>query len=184
MNDKDGYRELKSYAGMSIEHAVAELQEFGRLGHKVFIEFNGVNLYSDTVTLDDAYMTICGKTKAEYDKQQEEYREELRRKDEEHKARIPQLIEEWKEKGRMILNEKYWSLWDEILPIRLGDLYQGMELPMCLDIVKALNDECSLEEAKNIIDEQGHSYMSWYLVRSMVNILCDRGIEFAEFVKE
>jgi hypothetical protein len=94
---KEGYRELKTYAGMSLEHAVAELQEFGRLGHKLCIEFNGVYLYSDTVTLDGVYMAICGKTKAEYDKQQEEYREELRRKEEEHKARIPQLVEEWKE---------------------------------------------------------------------------------------
>jgi hypothetical protein len=148
------------------------------------MEFNGVYLYSDTVTLDGAYMAICGKTKAEYDKQQEEYREELRRKEEEHKARIPQLVEEWKEKGRKILDEKYWALWDEILPIRLGDMYHGAELPMCLDIVKALNGGCSLEEAKKIIDEQGHSYMSWHLVRSMVNILCDRGIEFVEFVRK
>lgn len=181
---KEGYREFKAYAGMSIEHAVAELQEHHRYRRKVCMEFNGVYLYSDTVTLDGAYVSICGKTKAEYDKQQQAYREELHRKDEEHKARLPQLIEEWKGKGRAILDEKYWSIWDEILPIRLGDLYKGMELGMCLDIVKALNEGCSLEDAKKIIDEQGHSYMSHYLVRNMVKEFCDRGIEFSEFVKE
>lgn len=180
---KECYREFKAYAGMSIEHAVAELQEHHQFGRKVCLEFNGVYLYSDTVTLDGAYMAICGKTKAEYEKYQAELREERRRKDEKHKARIPQLVEEWKAKGREVLDEKYWSLWDEILPIRLGDLYHGMELPMCLDIVKALNEGCSLEEAKRIIDDQGHSYMSYHLVRNMVKEFCDRGIDFAEFVK-
>ena len=168
---------------MSIEHAVAELREqYHRFGRKVCMEFNGTILYSDTVTVDNAYMAICGKSKAELDRQQEEWRDEQRRKDEEHKARIPELIEEWKEKGHKILDEKYWSWWDEILPIRLGDLYKGMELGMCLDIVSILNNGCALDDAKTVIDNQGHSYMSYHLVRNMVAELCDRGKAFAEFI--
>jgi hypothetical protein len=168
---------------MRIEAAVAVLQEHHALGQKVFIEFNGVNLYSDTVTLDAAYLAICGKTKAEYEKQKEEWREEQRKKDEEHKARIPALVEEWKLKGREILDEQYWAFWDGILPIRLGDLYKGMELGMSLEIVKALNDGCSLDDAESIMDNQGHSGMSYWLTVNMIANLCNRGSDFEAFVR-
>ena len=56
-----------------------------------------------------------------------------------------------------ILDEKYLELWNKCVPIRLGDLYQGMELGMCLDIIKELNNNCTLDEAKVIIESQGHS---------------------------
>lgn len=36
-------------------------------------------MYSDTVTVDKAYLEILGKTKTEFDREQEEWREELRR---------------------------------------------------------------------------------------------------------
>ena len=29
----------------------------------VYVEFNGVNLYSDTITYDSAYLDVCGCTK-------------------------------------------------------------------------------------------------------------------------
>ena len=181
--EQSGYRKIGSYAGMRIEAAVAVLQEYHARGHKVFMDFNGVNLYSDTVTLDAAYLAICGKTKAEYEKQQEEWREEQRKKDEEHKAKIPALVEEWKKKGREVLAEKYLDFWDEILPIRLGDLYKGMELGMSLEIVKALNDGCSLNDAESILDNQGHSGTSYWLTVNMIANLCNRGSDFKTFVR-
>ena len=58
-----------------------------------------------------------------------------------------------------------------------------MELGACLDIVKELNNNCSLDEAKAIIDNQGHSGMSYSLVRSMVKSFCKRGNEFLNYTK-
>lgn len=102
---------------------------------------------------------------------------------EEHKARIPELTREWITKGHEILDEKYWEKWDECVPIRLDDLYKGMELGDCLEIVKALNDGCDLDTAKKIIHNQDHSGMSFGLVRAMVRAFCDRGNEFVDYVK-
>lgn len=93
------------------------------------------------------------------------------------------MTKEWIEKGNKILDEKYRDLWAECVPIRLDDLYQGFELGACLDIVKELNAGCDLEVAKGIIEKQGHSGMSFGLVCSMVKSFCDRGNEFASFVK-
>ena len=37
---------------------------------------------------------------------------------------------------------------------RLADLYRGMELGMCLDIVTELNNGCTLDKAKEIVDRK------------------------------
>ena len=83
---------------------------------------------------------------------------------------------------RMVL-EKYHETWAKCVPIRLDDLYQGMELGATLDIVKELNAGCELQKAKEIIEGQGHSGMSFGLVCSMVKSFCDRGQEFVSYVR-
>jgi hypothetical protein len=163
--------------------AVEELIRYKERGELVYGEFNGQKLYSDTDDLDSCFKKVTGKTKAEFDEAErirsEEYEAEKRR----HEESIPELTKEWIEKGNQILDEKYRELWAKCVPIRLGDLYRGMELKMCLDIVLELNNNCSLEEAKTTIEGQGHSGMSFGLVCSMVKSFCDRGSEFSNFVR-
>ena len=174
------YTVIEFGAGCSIDTAVEELKI---CEGKYCGSFNGIMLYSDIDDLDSAYKKITGKTKSEYDsllkKQNDEYEKEKRR----HKESIPELTKEWIEKGNAILDEKYRELWAKCVPIRLDDLYRGMELICCLDIVKELNKGCSLNEAKNIIDKQSHSGTSFYLVCSMVKSFCGRGKEFVDFVR-
>jgi hypothetical protein len=171
------------YMGNDIETVVRNLLSHRERGELICTEFNGKILYSDTVTMDGAYKAITGKTKAEYDKAQQEWRDEYDRKEREHKAKIPALTEEWRQKGREILADDKWPLWDKCVPIRLGDLYHGMELGCCLDIVKILNGGGTLEEAKAEIESQGHSGMSYGLVCSMVKTFCNRGQEFVDFMR-
>lgn len=95
---------------------------------------------------------------------------------------MTELERKWIEEGHKILDEKYWAEWDEIVPIRLNDLYEGMELEACLAIVKPLNEGCWLDEAYKIIESQGHSGMSFSLVMAMVYHFCDRGEAFAKYV--
>lgn len=168
----------------TIDDVVAELLEYKKNDKLACTDFNGHKLYSDTVTIDNAYLEIVGKTKSEYDKAQKEWREKIIREQEEHKAKIPELTEKWIKEGHKILDEKYWSFWDECVPIRLEDLYHGMELKACLDIVEPLNNGCSLEKAKEIIESQDHSGMSYGLVRAMVVEFCDRGEEFAKYITQ
>lgn len=177
------YRKIEFYCGCDLSTAVMELLEYKERGELVCGDFNGHMLYSDTVTMDGAYLEIVGVTKAEYDRKEEESRQRWIQSKKEHKERIPQLTKKWVERGHQILDEKYWEKWDECVPIRLDDLYEGMELGHCLEIVKALNEGCDISAARDIIDKQGHSGMSFGLVRAMVQAFCDRGNEFAEHVK-
>lgn len=174
------YRKIKFCLGQSIETAVKELKSYEEL---VCGSFNGKMLYSDVDDVDSAYVKIIGKTKTEHDAELElenERYEELKRK---HKESIPELTKEWIEKGKQVLDKKYLKTWKKCVPIRLDDLYQGFELGACLEIAKALNAGCGLETAKIIIENQGHSGMSFNLVCSMVKSFCDRGSEFVTYVK-
>lgn len=176
------YKEIGFYCGCDIETAVKKLLEYKEKGELVCGSFNGHVLYSDNVTVDSAFLEITGKTKADFDKDREEDRKKLIREREEYESKIPELTKEWIAKGHKILDEKYWSEWDKCVPIRLNDLYEGIELKDCLDIIEPLNNGCSLEDAKKIIDDQGHSGMSYGLVKCMVDSFCDRGQEFANYI--
>lgn len=183
---KNEYEKIDAFIGFvgSLDEAVKMLQDYKACGKRAYLYFNGHKLYSDTVTVNGAYLEVTGKTKAEYDKILKEQREIARREEAEHKAMIPELTKYYIKRGREILDPKYYDLWDKVVPARLNDLYKGMELDCCLEIVKALNDGCTLAEAKGIIDNQGHSGMSYSLVVAMVKSFCDRGVEFRKFVYE
>lgn len=176
---KKNYREIEFGFG-GIESAVKELKS-----HKDLVcgSFNGQILYSDIDDVDSAYVKITGKTKAECDEAAQKSHEEYEERERKHKEAIPELTKEWIEKGNTILDEKYRELWAKCVPIRLDDLYHGMELGNCLEIVEQLNKGKELEEVKPLIENQGHSGMSFGLVCSMVKSFCDRGSEFVSFVR-
>jgi hypothetical protein len=174
------YKKIEFGIGNDIESAVKELKSYKEL---VCGSFNGQMLYSDIDTVDTAYQKIIGKSKAEFDADRKAENDKYKEDQKKHKEAIPELTKQWIEKGNQILDEKYRETWAKCVPIRLDDLYQGMELQMCLDIVLELNNGCSLDEAKAIIESQGHSGMSFGLVCSMVKSFCDRGVEFSSYAR-
>ena len=179
----ENYKEIEFNPGDTIEDAVNELLKYKEKGKLVCGSFNGHMLYSDTVTMDNAYKEIVGKIKAEFDKQQQSLRENWEKQEKEHKKQIPFKTKMWMEKGREILSEDRWELWDEIVPIRLNDLYRGIELGYCLDIVKILNNNGTFDEAEEEIKKQGHSGMSFGLICLMIKAFCDRGDEFVDYIR-
>lgn len=176
------HRKIHLGAGESIDEAINQLERYKSIGELVYGEFNGQKLYSDTDDIDSAYKKVTGKTKAEFDAEIKAENDRYKQEKKKHEDAIPELTKEWIEKGNTILDEQYREKWAKCVPIRLSDLYQGMELKATLDIVKELNAGCDLGVAKSIIENQGHSGMSFGLVKSMVKAFCNRGNEFASFV--
>ena len=143
--------ENRDFWGMQLSKVVEELVELNKKGKLISTNFNGVTLYSDTVTMDDAYVSILGKTKKEFDDAGKQRIEKAKREQEEYEKTIPELVKVWVEEGKKVLSKDKWDLWEEIVPIRFKNLYRGMELRCCLDIVKVLNNG-TLEEAKTLIE--------------------------------
>jgi len=181
---KNNYKEIQFTLGSSIESAMLELQTYKDAGKLVFGVFNGQKLYSDTDDLDSAYKKITGMSYEEFSQQQELSRKKYEDDRKKHKENIPNLIKLWNEKGTNILDSKYHELWLKIVPVRLDDLYEGMELKASLDIIESLNNGSDFESAKEILENQGHSGMSYSLVCSMIKSLCERGNEFIEYLNK
>ena len=155
-------------------------------GDTCFGEFNGKEIRS-TDTLDEAYMKILGKTKSEYEKEMQDWRDEYERQEKEHKDNIPNLTPIYREKARGVILEDQYEYWDKIVPIRLDDLYHGMELDATLDLCKIMRDESMsyderLKKAYDTFMDQGHSGMSAGLVASMLRTFCPDGHDLADAV--
>jgi hypothetical protein len=162
------------------------LRASAECGDTCFGEFNGREIRS-TDTLDEAYMKILGKTKSEHEKEMQDWRNEYERQEKEHKDNIPNLIPIYREKARGVILEDQYEYWDKIVPIRLDDLYHGMELDATLDLCKIMRDESMsyderLKKAYDTFMNQGHSGMSAGLVASMLRAFCPDGHDLADAV--
>lgn len=173
------YIKVNFSGGMTIEEAVEYLHQLSnKTGKDYYGTFNNNTLTSD-MTVDEAYIKYMGMTLDELRRKQEEWRQDLIKREEEHQKRIPQLTKEYIEKGHKILSKDKWDEWDRCVPIRLGDLYEGMELGQCLDIIKTVKDN-SIVAGIEVMKNQCHSGMSWGLMKSMIKTFCDCGNEFVE----
>lgn len=101
------------------------------------------------------------------------------------KIRGVEGISNWIKRGHEILPEDKWKYWDEIVPIRAKDLYEGMELDCTLDIEEILQakTENSFKRASNELDSQGHSGMSYGLMKAMIAQFCTNGKEFVKYLE-
>ena len=181
-------KEIEFYAGETIENAWKTLlKESADCGETCFGTFNGQQLLS-TDTMDEAYKKVTGLTKSEFDEQTRKEQEEYKSREEEFIASIPSKAEEYKKAARGVIIEEQYDYWDNIVPIRLHDLYHGMELDATIEICRIMRDESAsleerIEKAKEAFDNQGHSGMSAGLVLSMIKAFCPDGTELYNRIK-
>lgn len=84
-------------------------------------------------------------------------------------------VEYWIERGKQSLSPDKLELWNKIVPVRLNDLYQGMELGATLEVIDALKSGKTFGDAQKILNDQGHSVMSYGLMKSMLKAFYDDG---------
>lgn len=83
-------------------------------------------------------------------------------------------VQQWIDWGKENLKPEVQELWEETVPIRLDDLYEGMELVALKEIVEAYNDGKPREEIKEILINQGHSGMSYGLMCALIYDFIDK----------
>lgn len=71
------------------------------------------------MTVDEAYIKCTGKTFKEFKDKKEKMRQDLIRREEEHKKKIPELTKYWIKEGHKVLSQDKWDEWDRCVPIRL-----------------------------------------------------------------
>lgn len=143
-------------------------------------DFNS-SIITNTISKDENYKRVTGMTEKEFKDKQEKYMRDLELKLKQQEERAIANIPHWIEEGHKVLSKDKWNKWDEVVPIRAKDLYNGFELDCTLEIQKYLKDK-KFELAEKELSKQGHSGMSYSLMKCMIKEFCDNGSEFIKYL--
>lgn len=147
----------------------------------VCAEFNS-SIITNTISKDENYKRVTGMTEKEFKEKQDKYIKDLLNKMQQHEENAINKIPYWIEEGHKVFSKDKWKDWDEVVPIRAKDLYNGFELDCTLKIQDYLKNK-EFELAQYRLNRQGHSAMSYSLMKAMIREFCDNGEEFLEYLK-
>ena len=170
-------REIKMW-GSTLEETVRALIQFRVKGEDVYCDFNGTVLKSSDVTFDNAYLAVTGMTYTKFQENEKRRIEKWKQEEEEYKKSIPNLRKRYLVDSLHLISPEQIDEWIKVVDARLSDLYKGFDLASAIEIMNALDGGASIGNAKNIIDNQGHSGMSYGAVRLVVKQFSPRGQEF------
>lgn len=169
------YKKVNTDCGTTIDDVYKVFQFYKKEGKDVSTEFNGKELNSD-MSLDEMYLLVTGRTREEFNAECERRRKKEKEEEAEYKAKIPELEKYWVEEGKNFVTKNI-EKWNECVSIRLRDLYCGMELSCLQEVAEYINKK-QYDIAKTKIEKQGHSGMSFYLIKSMIATFLENGQEF------
>ena len=161
--NKDEAIEIKNMLGTQLDDVVRELIDFRNRGENVYTIFNGQRLYSADVTMDSAYIQVCGMDKKTFD--------ELQKKEQrEWKMHAEKNIPVWIKKGKEFIPKELWEEWEACVEIRAKDLYNGMELDCVIEIFEGLKNKTltSKHDVELLLDKQGHTRLSYGTTKSIL----------------
>ena len=98
--------------------------------------------------------------------------------EEKKKKSIPDLRKQYLVDSLYLISPEQIDEWIKVVDARLSDLYKGFDLASAIEIMKALDGGASIGNTKDIIDNQGHSGMSYGVARLVVKQFSPRGQEF------
>ena len=93
-------------------------------------------------------------------------------------------IANWIKRGKAIIYPEKNIRWERCVIRNANDLYNNKELNSALEIMEAIEEGASMEEAKIILDSKNYSRGPKTLVRNIVFLFSNKGPEFMETVLE
>ena len=148
----------------------------------VYAMFNGHPIYSDNLDIDEIYSRLSTYNAGN---KQKEVELDYEKAEKEFQKKISTLTKKYNALAKGVIADDKLDQWYAIVPIRLRDIYHGMELDATLEIIKELNkatdSNTHFAEAKNIFDKQDHSGLSYGLVCAMLNMFAPNGVEFVKY---
>ena len=146
----------------------------------VYAMFNGHPIYSDNLDVDEIYSRVCANGN-----KQKEVELDYEKAEKEFQKKISTLTKKYNALAKGVIADDKLDQWYAIVPIRLRDIYHGMELDATLEIIKELNKATDsnnhFAEAKSIFNGQDHSGLSYGLICAMLNMFAPNGVEFVKY---
>lgn len=170
-----------------IEHNFIELDdcinfllEYKNRGESVVVNYDGYDLYSCDVTIDNAYLEITGKTKEEFDKNVAEEKALYEKFKEEEKLRHKNAVEEWIKRGERLIYPEKLTEWKEYVEDNVNAGRAYFVLKDAIEVMESIERNVSLEESEKILHNRGHSGFTYGEVVNVVFNFSKKGPEFYE----
>lgn len=170
-------------AGDSLDVAVVKLLKAKDEGKHAFCDFNDVKLYSDNVTLDSAYIEVCGCTKTEWEEKLKKSVEESKKRMEEKRENTIENISNLIERGKALIYPFRHEEWAKLVEADVNGDYSGLITTDALEIMTAIEEEKTIEELLEIFDKQDHSGWTASLTRNVIMTYSKNGYPFYKATK-
>ena len=171
------------FFGVDLDRCIDYLIKCREQGKSVYIMFNGQKLFSCDATVNSIYMQVLGKTKEEFEKDEQEYfsryREEMTKKREESKANR----EKWKKIGCKYIFPERVEEWEKCVDITVGGVYGGTDLEKAITAMEMLESGTSFENVCNYIKGINTSGNSASLIKTLILNFSKKGPDFFEHIE-
>lgn len=170
-------RKYEPRVGETIDQAYQMMvQEKDKHNEECMCHFNGKELTTE-MTLDECYLAVIGKTKAEVQEELREAEGAFKRRREEFLSHVQEYIDANIERARGLVSEEDFEDYKEVADVRFRDIYEGMEMNALLDILEVYRDtDGDIDSCKRLFDAQGHSGMSAQLTAALADKFVSLGI--------
>ena len=183
----EGKEEITGFYDIKSFYEIVQRDYFKKNNFNCFAVFNDkifIFEENDNITENDLFIAIVGKTKKQYEDEQTKWINDLIEKEKIWKEKVPSLIPVYIEKGHNVIDEKYWKIYDEYVPVCLNGMYHEYILDSVLEFIEVANNNSSLEEIDNKFYEQGHSGRTYDLTKFLFKEISEKGKEFYKFRSE
>lgn len=171
------------FFGVDLDTCIDYLIKCREQGKSVYIMFNGQKLFSCDATVNSIYMQVLGKTKEEFEKDEQEYfsryREEMAQKREESKANS----EKWRKIGCKYIFPERVEEWKKCVDITVDGVYGGTDLEKAITAMEMLESGTSFENVCNYIKGINTSGNSASLIKTLILNFSKKGPDFFEYIE-
>lgn len=148
----------------------------------VCADFNDITLTS-TMTDDEAYLAITGKTKAQHKKEQQEYFDSIKRSDEAYRDKFTDTLKMYKEVSKKYIKLEDFKDFCKDLDEYLNIGYRTFIIDCLFEVISIAKRDTELEdiiaEVRDKVDKQGHSGNTAYQLYKLVRKYCPHGEDIA-----
>jgi len=162
----------------NLDYVIKVLQEYQERGESVYVEYNGVKLYSADITVDGAYKAVVGETKAEFDEGVREDSEKFKESQEKRRVKAEQNMSEWIERGEKLIPPEKQEAWKKYVEESVGSKrFRGEDVQVVLDIIEKFVSGTSQEQINKLMAEHEFEGAMREYVRQVVKEFYGEDIE-------
>lgn len=167
--------------GSLLDDAVKTLDRAKEKGEEGYIVFQGEKIYTG-ITLDEAYLKFTGHTKEEFEKILEKKQAQYNKEQQEEREEAVRMMSEWITRGEKVIFPERHERWQKYVVDQVQGIYNGTHVKHVLNILEALNAGATKEEIDLLLHKASEETEVVYHVIGYVSEFCSvpLGIDLAE----